>query len=383
MGISYADLDVDDDYLSRSYDGVTVSSAEQETRFELFMTDFRDRLRASAGADWQVSDIAKWTGSLTIKGYGIRVRRMVAGSPQGFEFVMMFGGVNGSTRGNARWLVNGDIRTKTISKSDGNYAGSYTPAIFWHSSADTITFDGGWNSSGVMTSGDFTNPASSGGISPGSNFTGWQNTCLEFDGAILPTYSTEGYEMLVTLDSEENVAMFWTNSGSGVIANTLFMCGDIHDIDPVNVGDTYPEGLYWAQFTTRDDITSANEECHGKNTAGTILKNFTVYVNTVGSNLSNQLRNSSPLMGTSPRDIDGVHSSKKVPCIAAGYDKGWIKPGLMLEMGAANYNYVKHQHCALFDGPAAGKKYLKISRICCYLFPEGVPPPFVGYPLAR
>jgi hypothetical protein len=384
MAVSFSDLIVDTEYAQRSYDGLAVSYTESNLRIRPSITAFRDRLRVSAGAAWQISDISTWIASGSMESYAIRIRRIVAGVPQGFECVLFIGGFGASISysGNARWLVNGDIRSYIITSADSLYTPNWTQAVWFHNSADTQTFAGGWNSDGELTAGDYTNVVTSGGISPSVNISGFFNSCLEYDGALIPSYSGNGPTLLVELDAEENIAMFWSVSSSELRANTLFICGDVFQIDPVNVGDIYTEGLVWWQRNATTNLISS-EEVHAKNAAGTITKDYALHSNIAGKYRFNEGLGLIPSQGSAPREIDGEFSSRKIPLNSPGYDKGWMKPGIALEMGSGNVNIHRQQLLKMFDGPAAGKKYVKWTRYISVLFPENIQFPFVGYPLDR
>ena len=386
MPMQYADLSVDEEYLDRSYDGATVAYTEENTRMQPMVQSFRDRLRASAGADWQVSDIATWVGgSGSQQNFMIRVRRMIAGTPQGFEFVLFIGGrgTSGSYSGNARWMVNGDIRTYVGVRSDYYYSGKWSPAVFFHNSADTKTFLGGWDSLGTLSGGDFSTVISNGGTSPYVNFVTFLNTCQEFDGAILPSYANNGHSLLVTLLPEQNCAMFWAASSFEIQADTVFICGDIADVDLVaNPTDTRPEGcIYWQRAATTNAISS--EECQFKNAAGVITKDYTVSTNTSKIYNYGEALGLTPPQGNAPREDNGVFSSLRVPLSSPGYSKGWIKSSVCLEMGSGNVNIFRQQHLRIFSGRVAGEKFVKWSRDLSIAFPADIPFPFIGYPLTR
>lgn len=381
MGIAYADLVVDGEYLIRNYGGGIAYPSTPENRMRPMIADFRDRLRARVGSDWQISDIATFTGGGGNRTFAMRIRRMISGSPEGFEFVLLIGGYGSSSGypGSGDYLL--PNTTYTIDPSDGFRLQNWVPVVFPNMEATSKTFAGGWDSSGALGGGDFSDMVSSGGINPYANQVGFLNGCADFEGAFLGQ-NNGGIDLMLVLDSEENTAMFWFGGSDVPEARFLYMCGDIHQIDPVNVGDTYPEGVMWIERqTTSGTNAEVNVTIHGRNASGVIDKTFTLGL--IKSYTFNDELNAVPEHGTSPRDGDNKTLSRKIAVASTGYAKGWLKPGLCLEMGSGDSRPRRQHYMRFFDGPASEKKYVKWTRYIGFLFPADVPFPFLSYPLPR
>jgi len=307
---------------------------------------------------------------------------MVGESPEGFEFVLLIGGYGTSANypGAGDYLI--PNATYTIAPSDGFKAQDWTPVIFPNMYAGTKTFAGGWNDAGELGGGDFSDMVTSGGINPYSNQSGFLNGCTEFEGAFLGR-NTDGVDLMVVLDSEESTAMIWFGYDDVPEAKTLYMCGHIHQIDPVNTGDIYPEGVMWIERSVAYGTPNAekNISIQGLNASGVLVKTFTL--SPVGAYTFNDELNAVPEHGTTPRDGDNATLSRKVAVTSAGYNKGWLKPGLCLEMGSGDSRLRRQHYLRVFDGPAVGKKYVKWTRYLGFLFPADIPFPFLGYPLPR
>lgn len=398
MALTYVDFHASYlGYVDRNVDGSEPTRDEGFARAGQFVESFRDRARANLGSDWQVSDIAESrTGYTGDDGSAfIRIRQVDGvGAPVGLEILLMFpltntGGSTGVDISEPRYSVDvfSSIRDYILDDVEGRYTLNGNVTMWFHLGAGntpgTDTFDGGWDSSGALSGGDWSDITAEGGTDPGDDLVAFLPSDMEFDGFIFGGKSERVQSILFQFDSDENailISMGDANSPWNV--GEVFAVGDIFEISPDNPADTRPDGYLFHRIDY--DGTAGEEQIERIGTfddAGVRGLNYEALGNVVGD-YTLQDAGTSPRQGNSPREVDGAMASRKVPVSNPSYNKGWLKPSLFREMGPSDH-YFNYMIGMILEGPDATRKWYKYSRYFCMIHPTGLPGQLQGFPLPR
>lgn len=324
----------------------------------------RDRFRAVLDADtnqtyWQVSDVFKWTGISTYKGYGFIVFLMDGGAPSakvGPAWLFVYPGFAVSTS-EAEF---DDIFSGTISDFFRNIDGGTTFssdggfAIHYHPTGGTVSpYSAGLNADGSLPGGDLSapavNPYSSGTaafISAGSVYG------YVADGAYggASTQQLGSRVVYIFDDTKPFVAMYMTLGDVNVIGGIMCL-GEI--VVPYRNADTFYTGSCGFGFNNAANLAA---DTHYVMTDGGVLV-------LVEDNFDSDFTQFNV-----PFE-DGQYPFDTVTLASATYYKGYLDSDVIRVMGAT-----ERQLYAQFDGGL----FIKLHDQLC--FPYALNQPSFPYP---
>jgi len=327
------------------------------------MLSIRDTLRQALDplgdhTHWIVSDVARWLGEFSTRGFAFIVRHMdgeVVPAPTGHEWLFILPGngyystpklrelFQGGAAGCAQYLI--EVTGGVGFTSDGN------PAIHYNPTAIATPYGGGWDANGELSGGDLSAPTNS----PWTNLADFMPGTSHPRGlGFLGFNSPLNFWSTVWDDEKPFMALYYTRGRESYIgAANIF--GNV--VIPYLASDTFTTGNLYFSLS------------NNSSTAGSISSATVTMYNDAGTRVA---VSSAPIYfhdkytPSNSRTADGDYVWDLPIIIGSAGMKGYVDPDVMKVIGEYNGDYLK-----IFE--TNGVYYLKIQQAMAFPYTGNTP----------
>jgi len=348
------------------WDLASIKVSGGEAIADMLVLNIRDTLRTALDSNgehtnWIVSDVVKWTGLSTNKGYAFLIRHMdgeVVPAPTGHEWLFVLPGSGssptlaaeieeilgaGSDPTIAQYFI--EVNGSTTFGTDGD------PAVHYNPTAIATPYGGGWDADGVLIGGDLSAPANN----PYTNLDDFMPGTSHPVGLSFLSFSLDiNYWSTVWDDEKPFMALYYTRGQESYIGGANIW-GNV--IIPYLASDTYTiGGLYFAL---------SNSQSLG----GSIVSNTVAMYTSTGARVvvtSNPIYAHSKYTATNSKTADGDYLWDLPIIIGSAGMKGYVDPDVMKVIGEYNGDYLK-----IFE--TNGVYYFKIQQAMAFPYVGNTP----------